>query len=141
MRTIQWMSEILPLYLYCTDVFLFTVLCLWNVHIFELYVDFVWLQWAMKFYQRKCLQENNNWKLNVIKSINNNIKVELKCKWNEISCITIFVLLLDRLNFVFKAPLLPALVIVDHRDVTTITCPSGRKIHQVNTLLTEGDCH
>ena len=57
------------------------------------------------------------------------------------SCITIFVLLLDRLNFVFKAPLLPALVIVDHRDVTTITCPSGRKIHQVNTLLTEGDCH
>nr|XP_022335427.1 zinc finger SWIM domain-containing protein 7-like [Crassostrea virginica] len=39
--------------------------------------------------------------------------------------------ILSALNFVFKAPLLPALVIVDHRDVTTITCPSGRKIHQV----------
>lgn len=37
----------------------------------------------------------------------------------------------DRLNFVFQAPLLPALDIIDNRNVTTISCPSGRKVYQV----------
>ncbi|XP_061197028.1 zinc finger SWIM domain-containing protein 7-like [Saccostrea echinata] len=39
--------------------------------------------------------------------------------------------LLSALNFVFQAPLLPALDIIDHRNVTTISCPSGRKVYQV----------
>lgn len=39
--------------------------------------------------------------------------------------------LLSALNFVFQAPLLPALDIVDNRNVTTISCPSGRKVYQV----------
>uniref|UniRef100_K1PKP6 Zinc finger SWIM domain-containing protein 7 n=1 Tax=Magallana gigas TaxID=29159 RepID=K1PKP6_MAGGI len=37
----------------------------------------------------------------------------------------------DRLNFVFQAPLLPALDIIDNRNVMTISCPSGRKVYQV----------
>lgn len=39
--------------------------------------------------------------------------------------------LLSALNFVFQAPLLPALDIIDNRNVTTISCPSGRKVYQV----------
>ncbi|XP_056001848.1 zinc finger SWIM domain-containing protein 7-like [Ostrea edulis] len=39
--------------------------------------------------------------------------------------------LLSALNFVFQAPLLPALDILDNRGVTAISCPSGRKVYQV----------
>lgn len=43
----------------------------------------------------------------------------------------------DRLNFVFQAPLLPALDIIDNRNVTTISSPSGRKVYQVPYTCTK----
>lgn len=40
--------------------------------------------------------------------------------------------LLFALQFVFQAPLLPALDLIDRKSVTLIRCPSGRKVYQVS---------
>ena len=48
--------------------------------------------------------------------------------------IVVFCLFLIRLHFIFHQPLLHALDLVDQKNVTKLTTPSGRVLYQVGTL-------
>ncbi|XP_052103347.1 zinc finger SWIM domain-containing protein 7-like isoform X2 [Mytilus californianus] len=65
----------------------------------------------------------------VIKSVGEELWKEVENAYRDSGKITDEIL--SALSFVYQSPLLPALDLVDHRNVSHMTSPSGRSVYQV----------